>query len=231
MRYFKRYEYDMWRVHAFEDDSSADPFIPDDAVPISEEEAKQLSQQPSSETLLRAMEAGREALGGRSLSRYPTKEIKEAIGRICVNSAYIEVTLRTLIWHVAGVSSEVGMTLTGGKLRLEDLADMLLALLKLRAPQFVDAAKNIKSRITMLNGKRGQFVHGIWSPNSEGNPSVGKPFLKRSHSEGKFQDVTLEEMYEVAEGYMQIEAELTSQILIPLLPEPTPSQSNVGKQN
>ena len=39
MRYFKLYENDMWRVHAFELDSSADAFIPQDAISLFEEDA------------------------------------------------------------------------------------------------------------------------------------------------------------------------------------------------
>lgn len=177
MRYFKRYEYSMWRVHAFELDSSADAYIPEDAIPITEEEAKQLSQQPPSDELQKAIDEGVAALGGRGLSRYPTKDVKEAIGHICVNSAHLEVTLRTTIWQVAGISAEVGMALTGGKLAMHELTQTLTTLLELRYPQLALPAKKITKRINELNEMRGRYVHGIWCPGANGKLTVGKYFL------------------------------------------------------
>lgn len=121
MRYFKVYEYGTWRVHAFEPDPSVDAFIPKDAALISEDEAKQLSQLPPPPELQQALNEGAAALGVRGFSRYPTKEFKEAICHIFVNSAHIEVTLRTVIWQAAGVPAEVGRALTGGKLAIREL--------------------------------------------------------------------------------------------------------------
>jgi hypothetical protein len=161
MRYFKVYEYDMWRVHAFELDSSADAFIPKDTISISEEEAKQLSQLPPSVELQKALDEGAAALGGRGLSRYPSKEFKEAIGHICVNAAHIEVTLRTVIWQVAGIPAEVGMALTGGKLAIRDLLETLTTLLDVRYPQLAPIAREIGKRIGSLNEMRNRCVHGL----------------------------------------------------------------------
>lgn len=218
MRYFKLYEYGMWRVHAFEMDSSADPFIPRDATPISEEEAMQLSQLPPSEELRAANAVGEIALGGRGLSRYPTKEFKEVLGHICVNSAHLEVTLRTVIWHVAGIPAEVGMALTGGKMAIRDLLATLATLLEVRYPQLAHVAKEIVKRIEKLNDMRGRYVHGLWHPDADGKGLVSKHFLTRTHAQGQGVEVSLDELYAIAEGYMKAESDLLASILTPLLP-------------
>jgi len=218
MRYFKLYEYGMWRVHAFELDSSADAFIPKDAIPIFEEEAKQLSQLPPSAELKKAQAEGVAALGGRGLSRYPSKEFKEAIGHICVNSAHIEVTLRTVIWQVAGIPAEVGMALTGGKLAIRDLLATLTALLDVRYPQLAPLAKEILKRIERLNDMRGRYVHGLWHPGKNGKATVSKYFLTRTHAKSQGTEVSIDELYAIAEGYMQAESELLEKILMPLIP-------------
>lgn len=216
MRYFKLYEYGMWRVHAFEDDSSADAYIPKDAVSISEEEATQLAQLPPSPELQKALDDGAAALGGCGLSRYPSKEFKEAIGHICVNSAHIEVTLRTVIWHVAGIPAEVGMALTGGKLAVRDLLATLTTLLDVRYPQLAPIAKEVLKRIESLNDIRGRYVHGLWHPATNGKTTVSKHFLTRTHAKGQSTEVSIEDLYAVAEGYMQAESALIDQILKPL---------------
>ena len=219
MRYFKRFEYNMWRVHAFEDDPSADAYIPQDAVSITEEEAQHLSQQPPSSELTKALEEGIAALGGRGLSRYPTKDFKEAIGHICVNSAHLEVSLRTTIWHLAGISAEVGMALTGGKLATNELTQILLTLVELRYPHLVEPAKAITKRINTLNDIRGRYVHGIWHPGKDGKVLVGKTFLARTHAKGQAQAISLDEIYGIAEGYLKVESEMLTTILMPLVPK------------
>lgn len=208
----------MWRVHAFEMDSSADPFIPRDATPITEEEAMQLSQMPPSEELRAAMAVGALALGGRGISRYPTKEFKEALGHICVNSAHLEVSLRTVIWHVAGIPAEVGMALTGGKLAMPALLDTLATLLEVRYPQLTSAAKEIVKRIEELNKMRGRYVHGLWHPAADGKAIVSKHFLTRTHAQSQRVEVSLDELYAIAEGYMKAEFDLVESVLTPLLP-------------
>ena len=218
MRYFKVYEYGMWRVHAFELDPSADAFIPKDAVPISEDEAKQLSQLPPSPELQQALDEGAAALGGRGFSRYPAKEFKEAIGHICVNSAHIEVTLRTVIWQAAGVPAEVGMALTGGRLAIRELLATLTTLLDVRYPQLAPVAREIVKRIESLNDSRGRYVHGLWHPGTNGKSIVSKYFLTRTHAKGQGIEVSIDELYAVAEGYMQAESELLEKILMPLVP-------------
>jgi hypothetical protein len=217
VRYFKRFEYNMWRVHAFEDDPSADAYIPQDAVPITEAESQHLSKQLPSSELTKALEEGAAALGGRGLSRYPTKDFKEAIGHICANSAHLEVSLRTTIWHLAGISAEVGMALTGGKLATNQLTETLLTLVELRYPHLIESAKAITKQINDLNNIRGRYVHGIWHPGKDGKVLVGKTFLARTHAKGQAQEVSLDEIYGVAEGYLKIESEMLTTILMPLV--------------
>jgi hypothetical protein len=226
MRYYKVYEYGMWRVHAFELDSSADAFIPKDAILISEEEAKQLSQLPLSVELQQALDEGAAALGGRGLSRYPSKEFKEAIGHICVNSAHIEVTLRTVIWQVAGIPAEVGMALTGGKLAIRELLATLTTLLDVRYPQLAPTAKEIINRIENLNDTRGRYVHGLWHPGSNGKAIVSKHFLTRIHAKGQGTEVSIDELYAIAEGYMHAESALLEKILTPLISNVSPGATD-----
>ncbi len=209
----------MWRVHALDDGVDASLYIPVDAIVISEAEAMNISAQPPSEEYKAAIAEGVAALGGRNATRYPTREVKEAIGAICVNSSHIEVSLRTIIWHVSGVGSDVGMALTGGNLAIYQLTDMLSVLLKQRYPALSEKAAPILKRLTDLNTSRGKYVHGLWSPGKSGGIMVGKPFLKRSRDQGQFEEITLDQLHDVAEGYMQVESDLMIEILHPLLPQ------------
>ena len=217
MQYFKVHEYGMWRVHALEPDVAAEQYLPAGAVSISEAEAHLLSQTPRREELQEHLAKGRAALGGRGTSRYPTSDVKEALGHICVNSSHLEVTLRTVVWQAAGITSEIGMALTGGKLAIHDLVETLQTLLEIRYPQLSEPMKAIGKRIGNLNESRGKYVHGIWHPGKDGVVLVGKTFLKRTHAKGESVEVTLDALYDVAEGYMQIESELMSKILIPMI--------------
>ena len=221
----------MWRVYAFEMDASADTYIPTDAIAISEEEAKELAQLPPTLELQKAQEESVAALGGRGWSRYPTKEFKEALGHICVNSAHIEVTIRTIIWHVAGVSAEVGMTLTGGKQAFRELQETLTALIKLRYPHLLIDVAPVLKRLDSLIASRNRYVHGIWHPGENNKATVSKHFLKRSHAEGNASETTvsLDELYEVAEGFMKIESELLTKILAPLDDSLYPPQEKAAR--
>jgi hypothetical protein len=218
VQYFKVYEYGMWRVHALEPDVEAEKFLPIGAISISEAEAHLLSQAPMSEEFQEHLERGKAALGGRGASRYPTGDVKEAIGHICVNSAHLEVALRTVVWQAAGVTAEVGMALTGGKLAVSDLIETLQTLLEVRHPQLVEPMKTIGKRIQRLNDSRGKYVHGIWHPGKDGKIFVGKTFLKRTHAKSESVEVTLATLFALAEGYMQVESVLMEKILIPMIP-------------
>lgn len=219
MRYYKVKKYGMWEVQAFDMDPSADRFIPEDAIQIPKEEALELAKTPLSPEREQALAESAAALGGRGWSRYPTKEFKEAIGHICVNAAHLEVTIRTLIWEVAGVSAEVGMTLTGGKVAMRELHTTLLALIELRYPHLLDSAKPIVKRLDALHESRNKYVHGLWHPSDDSQAIVSKHFLMRSHAKGDASKakVSIADLYEVAEGFMKAESDLLSAILGPLM--------------
>jgi hypothetical protein len=48
--------------------------------------------------------------------------------------------------------------------------------------------------------------------------TVSKHFLTRTHAKGQGTEVSIDELYTIAEGYMQAESELLEKILIPLIP-------------
>ncbi|MEQ1658372.1 MAG: hypothetical protein ABL896_06290 [Hylemonella sp.] len=217
MRYFKVFEYGMWRIHVLDPDQGFENLLPKGAIQIPEAEAQELQKLPPSEELLKAQAENAIDLGGRNMSRFPAKEFKEAIGHICVNSAAIEVTLRTTIWQAASVTAEVGMAFTGGTNSIEQLLKTLEALLDFRYPHLSEAFKAIQKRLLNLNTARGKYVHGLWHPTADG-VMVSKYFLTRSHNDPKNQVVSLDDLYDVAEGFMKVESDITNQILSPLLP-------------
>jgi hypothetical protein len=216
MKFFKKYEYGMWHIHAFESDGSQDSFIPKDLIPISDAEVNQIRSLPPSEEYQKKLEDGIAALGGRSGARYPPKEFKEAIGHICVNSAHLEITIRTVIWQVASLGSEVGMAFTGN-MRMGDLLQMLQALVAVRIPSLSQKTKEICSKIVNLQRDRANYVHRTWQPGEKGQPVVSKVFQERSFAKSDEQDVTLDKMYDVAESFMHAESELLLHILQPLI--------------
>ncbi|MDE2029762.1 MAG: hypothetical protein KGI97_04260 [Alphaproteobacteria bacterium] len=216
MKYYKKFEYNMWHIHAFETDGSQDAYISKDMTPISETEADEIRAQPPSPEYQKKIAEGIEALGGRNGARYPPKEFKEAIGHICVNSAHHEVTLRTVVWLVSGLDSETGMAFTGNA-RYSDLLDTLKALVELRVPLLMTETRELCGRIKGLYAERAKYVHRLWMVGPDKQPIVTKAFLERSFAKSDDQQVSLEKMYDLAESFLNIEGELNSKIFAPLL--------------
>jgi hypothetical protein len=218
MRFFKVFELGMWRVHALDGESGSEHLLPMGAIQISSTEAEQLRQVPSSEEFLNSQAAGVSALGGRNMAKYPSREFKEAIGHICVNSASIEVTLRACIWQAAGVTAEVGMAFTGGTNSIDQLLKTLETLLTHSHPHLIDAYKPLSRRLQALNVARGKYVHSLWHPSHDG-VTISKYLLTRSHNDSRVETVTLDTLYDVAEGFMTIEGEMMNALLFPLIPK------------
>lgn len=207
MKYYKKFEHGMWHIHAFEADGSQDAFISDDLIPVTNAEAEQIRTAPISEEYKRHLEEGAQALGGRGIAIYPPKEYKEAIGHVCANSAHMEVVIRTTLWHVAGVGSTVGLALTG-EMRLHDLLKVTETLCETRMPHLSGRARELCNKARKLYEERNKYVHRIWLPGKDGAPIVSKAFMARSHAHNDEQPVTLDMMYTVAEGFLQIASEV-----------------------
>lgn len=206
----------MWHVYAYESDGSQDAYIAEDLIPISEAEADEIRSQPPSEEYRKKLEEDQKALGGRNSARWPPKEYKEAIGHIAVNSSHLEVTVRTIIWTIAGIDAETGMPFTGNA-RIGDLLQTLQALVNIKAPGLSDDTRQLCSRINVLFGERSKYIHRIWTVGKNGIPVIGKYFTERSHEKADPQEVTLDQMYDLAEAFMQIEGELGMRILVPFM--------------
>lgn len=216
MKLFKKYDHGMWHVHAFESDGSQDAYIKPDMIAISDTEADEIRAQSPSAEYQAKLDEGRRALGGRNGARYPPKEFKEAIGHICVNSSHLEVSIRTVIWHVAGLDSDTGMAFTGNS-RIQELLQTLQTLVDAKANGLSEQCRAICSRVNSLFKARAKYVHRIWMIGKSGNPVVSKVFIERSFAKADEQEVSIDQMYDLAEGFLQIESDLMTQILHPLL--------------
>ena len=100
MKLYKKYHLGQWNIHAFEEDGSQDAFIASEMLPVTDAEADLIRSAPPSKKYEKHMRLQLEALGRIKL--WPPREFKEALGQICVSSASLESTIRTLIWAVAG---------------------------------------------------------------------------------------------------------------------------------
>lgn len=154
-------------------------------------------------------------LGGRSMAIYPPAEFKEALGHICVNSSQAEATLITLIWTIAGLDSERGMAFTGGARSTDDLIETMKTLIKVRHPDLVDEARDLTGKLRSQFQKRGEFVHGLWTVGNDMQPMVGKFWTGRELKNGR--SVTLDEMYDLAESFLQLQGQLMEKLLFPLI--------------
>jgi hypothetical protein len=149
---------------------------------------------------------------------WPPSEYKEAIGQICVNSAQLEASIRTVIWHVAGLDSLTGRAFTG-KVRISDLGETLKSLIEVRTPHLLSQASEICTKINTLFAKRAEYVHQVWLVGNDQQPAIGKVFLERQERREVIRTVQLEEMQALAEAIAEVEGELFTQLLLPLLPK------------
>jgi hypothetical protein len=213
MKYYKKHIPDKWQVFAFESDGSQDDFISGDMLPISEDQAKEIVSETPQDKI--ALDVIHNASTVRNWS-WPPKAYQEAIGQIVVSSSSIEVSIRTVIWHVAGLDSITGRAFTG-KMRVSELQEILKALIECKAPQLKGEAVLICSKIKGVFDRRAKYVHQVWTI-QDGMPAIGKLFIERYERLEQLQPVSLSEMYALADDMQQVQSELMSKILMPLMP-------------
>ncbi|TAH13371.1 MAG: hypothetical protein EAZ11_03140 [Curvibacter sp.] len=209
MKLFKKFHLGQWNVHAFEEDGSQDAFIGADMLPIKATEADLICSAPPSKEYEEHMRLQLEALG--RIKSWPPREYKEALGQICVNSASLESTMRTLIWAAAGMGSETGMIFTGGKKSTTELGDMLQLVVKQRAPDLEEKLKTLMKEVNKAFENRGIYVHSVWTVGDGGIPLIGKFFSEKTSRNGKL--VKLEDLEGLAIGFGDIEGRLSSLVL------------------
>lgn len=220
MKYYKKHIPEKWEVYAFEDDGSQDSYIHQDMIFISEGEAEEIADQPPRDAV--ALDILRSGSTERNWS-WPPRAYQEAIGQVVVNSSMVEVLIRTVIWHVAGLDSDTGRAFTG-KVRINELIDILKALIECKAPHLKDDATQIGADIKDAFGRRAVYVHQVWTVQN-GLPAVGKLFIERYQRREEITTVTLSDMYRLADDMTKIQGRLTMNILNPLLPD-NPMASN-----
>lgn len=155
MKFYKKLIPEKWQVYAFEEDGSQDSHIEQNMIPISDEEAENISSQPPLDLL--TLDILRSGSANRNWS-WPPKAYQEAIGQIVVNSSSIEVLIRTVIWHIAGLDSITGRAFTG-KTRINELTEMLKALIECKAPHLKDHSARISTNISDVFKRRAVYVH------------------------------------------------------------------------
>lgn len=209
MKLYKKFHLGQWNLHAFEEDGSQDAFIAADMLPVTEREADLIRSAPPSKEYEEHMRLQLEALG--RIKRWPPREYKEALGQICVSSASLESTMRTLIWAAAGMGSETGMIFTGGKKTTTELGDMLQLVVKQRAPDLYEKLKDLMKEINKAFENRGVYVHSVWTVGDGGAPFIGKFFSEKTPKSGKL--VKLDDLEGLAIGFGDLEGRLSALVL------------------
>ncbi|MBF4991881.1 hypothetical protein [Methylophilus sp. QUAN] len=213
MKYYKKHIPEKWQVFAYEADGSQDSFISSEMIAITQEEASEIADsEPKDELVVDILRSG-------STQRnwtWPPKAYQEAIGQIVVSSSSIEVLVRTVIWHVAGLDSITGRAFTG-KARINELVETLKSLIEHKSPHLNDRMAGIGTRINEAFKRRAMYVHQVWTV-QEGAPAVGKLFIERYERLEKITPVSLTEMYNLSDEMQQIQSDLMVAILYPLLP-------------
>ena len=213
MKYYKKLIPEKWQVFAYEEDGSQDVHIGEDMIGITPEQAHELASAISQDRL--ALDILRGASTQRNWT-WPPRVYQEAIGQIAVRSSSIEVLIRTVIWHIAGLDSNVGRAFTG-KTRISELTEMLKALIECKAPHLSSNAASISTKIKKVFDRRSVYIHQVWTT-QDGVPAVGKLFIERYERLERPTPVSLSDMYDLADEMNQIENDLISTILTPLLP-------------
>ncbi len=215
MKYFKKLIPEKWQVVAFESDGSQDIHITGDMVPITTEEAQEVASATPEDTLI--LDILRSGGSQRNWS-WPPKLYQEAIGQIAVSSSSIEVFIRTVIWHIAGLDSIAGRAFTG-KTRISELLETFKALIECKAPHLKDPAAKICIDIKDVFKRRAVYIHQVWTINKDGIPAVGKLFIERYEKKEKLTKVPLRDMYSLVDDMNKIQTDLLLSILTPLLPK------------
>lgn len=212
MKYFKKLIPEKWQVFAFEVDGSQDSHVSDDMIAITPEQAQEIANaSPQDRLVLDILRSG----SAQRNWTWPPKAYQEAIGQIAVSSSSIEVLIRTVIWHIAGLDSITGRAFTG-KARISELIEMLKALIECKAPHLKDQAAEISTGIKDVFARRAVYIHQVWTI-QDGAPAVGKLFIERYERLEKPVPVSLSDMYKLADDMNQIQANLMGSILTPLL--------------
>lgn len=214
MKHFKKLIPAKWQVFAFEADGSQDNYVSEDMIAITPEEAQEIASKAPQDGLV--LDILRSSSTQRNWT-WPPKAYQEAIGQVVVISSSIEVLIRTVIWHIAGLDSVTGRAFTG-KARIAELTETLKALIECKAPHLKSQAASISSRIKEAFNRRAVYVHQVWTIHEDGTPAVGKLFIERYERLEKPTPVSLVHMYELADEMLQIQADLMASILTPLLP-------------
>lgn len=209
MKPYKKFHLGQWNVHAFQADGSQDAFIFADMLPVTEIEADLIRSAPPSEEFEGHMRLQIEALG--RIKQWPQREYKEALGQICVSSASLESTMRTLIWAAAGIGSETGMIFTGGKKSIGELGEILLLVVKQRAPDLDEKLRNLMKEINKAFEKRGCYVHSVWTVGDGGVPFIGKFLNEKTPKTGRH--VSLEDLEGLAISFNHLEGQLSALVL------------------
>lgn len=212
MKYYKKLVPEKWEVFAFESDGSQDSYVSEDMIAISSEEAESLASTTPKDPLV--LDIIRSGSSQRNWS-WPPKAYQEAIGQIAVCSSSIEVLIRTVIWHIAGLDSITGRAFTG-KARISELIETLKALIECKAPQLKDDVAQIGSRIKDVFARRAVYIHQVWTI-QDGVPAVGKLFIERYERLEKLKTVSLSDMYTLADDMNQVQSDLITSILNPLI--------------
>lgn len=216
MKFYKKLIPEKWQIFAFEEDGSQDSYIPENVISISKEEAEQIASQSPNDSLV--LDIIRSGSTDRNWT-WPPKAYQEAIGQIVVNSSSIEVLIRTVIWHIAGLDSITGRAFTG-KTRINELIEMFKALIASKAPHLTEDSARIGAKITDVFKRRAVYVHQVWTT-QDGLPAVGKLYIERYERLERLTAVSLKDMYKLADEMQEVQSELLSTILKPLLPDPT----------
>lgn len=213
MKYYKKLIPEKWQVFAFESDGSQDSYISQDMIPITVEQAQEVASASAPPDAL-ALDILRSGSTQRNWA-WPPRAYQEAIGQIVVNSSSIEVLIRTVIWHIAGLDSVTGRAFTG-KARISELTETLKALVECKAPQLKEQAYEIITKIKDVFSRRAVYVHQVWTI-QDGIPAVGKLFIERYERLEKLKTVSLSEMYQLADEMNHIQGELMNKLLHPLI--------------
>lgn len=212
MKYYKKLIPEKWQVFAFEADGSQDSYISDDMIAITIKQAEEIASASPQDSLV--LDILRASSTPRNWS-WPPKAYQEAIGQIAVSSSSIEVLIRTVIWHIAGLDSIAGRAFTG-KARISELIEMLKALVECKAPHLKDQVTLITAKIKNVFDRRAVYVHQVWTV-QDGIPAVGKLFIERYERLERPVPVSLTDMYQLADEMSQVQDNLVISILTPLL--------------
>jgi len=88
---------------------------------------------------------------------------QQALGRVAVLSARVEIEIQTTIWALAGLDRNAGRAITT-HIASRELIDVLVSLTRLRfSDADADGVLKICRRLKRVQKRRGEFIHALWS--------------------------------------------------------------------